>query len=929
MKFTDALLLEEYRETNAVWLANRGPNGPRGSGSQADPWNATTIPYPEVPVTSITRIGLQAATVITAISHGFAEGDWITIRGVDIALANNLDVYFTGTFQIYSVRATSFSYTFNSDATQGSTTNSSTAPGTAIVCLREREQFDAIMRAMPEDTRVNLGPGLYDTKGMSFSVISWQPKSGQTIVGAGMAQTTLRLVGVAVAETGYLAVCVHYYNFLHDFTISDLTIDCNVEGQLTDYVTCGAVVASGRHNRIRRVRAINWASRTASYVENFVFITGATHPSLTQVGKEGVDCVVEDCIAERPSPNPRNNTSVIVLAGGEEPTDGYTSYHRGCAIRNCVVDGRIIYGSSMRIAIESITTDGTTVTVKTKRPHLLTVPGNVLISGVSVNGGNANNLFNGVFAVDSLDGSEPDTKFTYKLTSIDMPDQQNGFVGGGIPTQWVAIKTIEAVGAPGTNQFKITTQAPHYRTQNNNLKVSGLFDTVSLVTSSAYNGSFDLALTANAYDPSKPTEIIYTLLTNPDFPVDQLDTGTAFVGVGHICMSGDAGTGAVLEGNRIFHAQSGGSYHDSWASIDLIVRGNYYHDIVIGPFQNFGSISTGDVPTALVSLNPDPGDNTVAVATTSSPHGFRKSDRVTIAEASLAIYNGTFVISDVPSATEFKYIPGVLTGPATGAGYFTFEAGPPPVTAQHRLVSLYRVQRGSRFFASAKIATELPYGTFKHGLLIGDAVRVTFAGHFDASSYPNSTIFNGPFRVTAVPDAQTFEYELPSDPGTDSSDAQFAPGYFGRIWQVRRLVIEKNVMELNVQALTTDYGHHVGVAMFGTILFPPEPSLREMIIRGNVIRHVDDASAPSTRAIECGGCEQVLIDNNIISMDRATPIESNPNSPSYSFNNVRPDGTILRVFDGTAYSAPDVTTQIQNDLDDVIIVNSARKKRKV
>jgi hypothetical protein len=102
-----------------------------------------------------------------------------------------------------------------------------------------------------------------------------------------------------------------------------------------------------------------------------------------------------------------------------------------------------------------------------------------------------------------------------------------------------------------------------------------------------------------------------------------------------------------------------------------------------------------------------------------------------------------------------------------------------------------------------------------------------------------------------------------------------------------------------------------------------------MIISGNVIRNVDDGSAPSTRAIECGGCEQVLIEHNIISVDRATPIESNPNSPSYSFNNTRPDGTILRVFDGTAYSAPDVTTTIQTDLDDVIIVNSARKKRKV
>src|SRR5439155_7990751 len=153
------------------------------------------------------------------------------------------------------------------------------------------------------------GSGVFDTKGLSFFVRAWQPRSGQTIRGSGMGVTTLRLVGASIPESNTFPVATDGSTLLHDFTISDLSIDCNVSGQLNSYVTCGAVAAVGQHIRIQRIRAINFGSRTQSYIENFVIGTAAGDASFAEAGKPGLDCVIEDCIAERPSPNPRNNSS--------------------------------------------------------------------------------------------------------------------------------------------------------------------------------------------------------------------------------------------------------------------------------------------------------------------------------------------------------------------------------------------------------------------------------------------------------------------------------------------------------------------------------------------------------------------------------------------------------------------------------------------
>jgi len=943
----DALLLEP--SPLDVWIAVR-TDGLKGSGTQSDPYDGSTKCYPAVTISSLAKgVTDKTLAAATASNHGFASGDWVTISGVDLGGSNPSDVYYTGTFAITVVDAGTFQYRMLFEPT------SSSAPGSAITCCRERERFDTVMRSVPANMAVHLGPGVFETKGLAYSVRTWEPKPGQKLIGSGIGVTTLKLVGAAAPETHYWAVGIHYFTWLHDFEVSDLTIDCNVAGQPNRYVSCGAVNLHGGHIRIRRIRAINFGSHSLGYVENFVITSGATHTLLDQQGQEGVDCVIEDCIAERPSPNPVNNSGIIGL-GGAEDSAGVQAYHRGCAIRNCLVNGQIIYGTSIPLPINTISYDASAgvVTVTTKAPHLLTKPGNVVVRGVTV-GGNPNNLFNGVFAVGSIESA---TTFKYSLVTTGTPVASNGLVGGGVSSHLVKIQsiteddTLEVCPTLALHDFqvyestyKLTTRDPHLRTTNNNVRVFGV-QKLGLAFSSAFNGVFWVA----DHDPAHPTELLYTLLLEPDADARQLLYGQATINVAHIALGGDIGTAAVVEGNRVFHCWTGGPFHDTWCTKDLVVRNNYYHDVMVGPKQALGGIST-TVPIPLASLDKNQ-DGTKAIAKTSFPHGLVVGDNVTISSTGpdAARYNGTPQITDVPAPNEFWYdlTQGRPDGAAVQPGYCTVEPSPgpglQPVTSQKRLESLFYIFRDGKKVVSAKTTYA------KHGFSVGDAVRVTKAGHFNATEYPNSGVFNGVFEVTAVPNGKTFEYELDPltpDPGVDSENQdlavlgvkgiqyrqageagvdsvseEFAAGYFGRIWQTQSLVIENNIIELGRHPIDQSWSYAVGLRPYGTP-FSPQYSIVRLVVRGNVIRNVEDIGGRGTqfRGIELSGCESALIENNIVDLPLPTPLEHRRCGQVDTFNNLTPAGGLLLSDskDDPERPALEVVTKVRADLEDAMV----------
>src|SRR5262249_23765068 len=260
-------------------------------------------------------------------------------------------------------------------------------------------------------------------------------------------------VGAARAGFQYHAMQNEIGEYMDGLEISDLSVDCNAEGQTTRFIVTGAVAVGGRHIRIRRVRTFNFGSRTIKYVENFPLGVGSG------VGTETYDAVIEDCIAEFPAHNNYNNSSVVLMTGGGEDArgDGVCSYARGCAIRNSYVDCGYYYGPKVRINSISYTRPDPNkaewlVTLTTGAEHGKSTPGNILVSGVAANGvlerfnpdGTLRNPFVGVFAIETVESS---TVLKYKITTdpSSYTPITGGILGGVGTSHQVSIKKIEAV----------------------------------------------------------------------------------------------------------------------------------------------------------------------------------------------------------------------------------------------------------------------------------------------------------------------------------------------------------------------------------------------------------------------------------------------------------------------------------------------------
>jgi len=167
-----------------------------------------------------------------------------------------------------------------------------------------------------------------------------------------------------------------------------------------------------------------------------------------------------------------------------------------------------------------------------------------------------------------------------------------------------------------------------------------------------------------------------------------------------------------------------------------------------------------------------------------------------------------------------------------------------------------------------------------HGLEKGDIVQITNAG---SASFASTSLYTNNFKVTAVPSATEFEFYLSADPGADSSSAaDFAPGYWGRIWDLGWWLLEGNVIELSNRTLNTDFNRAVGiVAYLGN--FGPQNTLRQAVIRDNVIRQFQNRSDPSTliysHAMELfgnpdSGIDAGLLQKNVATLDNVVNVST-------------------------------------------------------
>ena len=127
------------------------------------------------------------------------------------------------------------------------------------------------------------------------------------------------------------------------FVVSDLTVDCNLQGQ-TGQVNAGGVNVAGSRNRISRVRGINWGSRILG-LECFVLgigVSGGGDMTEHFIHGEGHENVIENCFVENPAPVVHfDGVTAIGINGGVVPNyflpgNGWC-FHP--IIRNCTVRG--------------------------------------------------------------------------------------------------------------------------------------------------------------------------------------------------------------------------------------------------------------------------------------------------------------------------------------------------------------------------------------------------------------------------------------------------------------------------------------------------------------------------------------------------------------------------------------------------------------
>jgi hypothetical protein len=159
------------------------------------------------------------------------------------------------------------------------------------------------------------------------------------------------------------------------------------------------------------------------------------------------------------------------------------------------------------------------------------------------------------------------------------------------------------------------------------------------------------------------------------------------------------------------------------------------------------------------------------------------------------------------------------------------------------------------------------------------------------------------FVIASVPSPTSFTYAMLNAP---SADADSSPKpTFGALWQVGRVVVENNVIELVVSILPT-VDPPTAVRLDRKPSTPTAPAspyiFGQVIVRGNVIRHVDNASDPTgvPLAISLNSCEGALVEENVIKLDRTHPMEFTACSAVYFFNNQTVSGALIQGYNTVA-----------------------------
>jgi len=232
-------------------------------------------------------------------------------------------------------------FAVRTDGNRGSGTQSD--PYNSMVC-------DEVMASLSSKPPVciHLGPGGFNTAGYyEGTSVGWQPHPGMKIVGSGIDVTTLKVTGAQDPGSGTR----HYWAIGHDlgsggssldfFEVSDLTIDCDLANQGSSAIAIGGVRVLGSFARVRRVKVVNWGTRSSN-LTCLVLAMITADPDVSTDETKGMS--IEECILIDPyeglAPLPTNPGMVNVLHVGlkADPAANFEGEGIAPVIRNCYVD---------------------------------------------------------------------------------------------------------------------------------------------------------------------------------------------------------------------------------------------------------------------------------------------------------------------------------------------------------------------------------------------------------------------------------------------------------------------------------------------------------------------------------------------------------------------------------------------------------------
>jgi hypothetical protein len=665
-----------------LWIAIRSPEI-RGSGTENDPYNGCTLNNVASQLgLTITSNGTTTISAQTSSNHGYQNGDIVLVEGFSTstlymvrgAFAISVTGLNTFTFVSYAIWPPVGVY----------------AGGT---CRLDPYLFDAVMRSISQGgpMLVHLGPGTFETKGSEDCLggadgvqpaACWRPWSGLKILGSGISVTTLKLVQAVFLNRPYYAVgcptMLRAFDPLIGFEASDFTIDCNIAGQVNPSLTCAAIFVRGSHTRIRRIRVINFGrqgSPVPQTQECFVIGVAGSEYVTSLTDGERYDCIVEECIIERPGLRSVRETTLLHFFGNPQARkpppgpityDGFPPFNLSCVFRNCYFDGMFV-DKPVRVASIAAPVSMQSKVVTTD-PHGLSAGQWFKIYGAYDSG--YDNGYVGSFVVDAAPA--PTTKeFYYTPTDpapTAAPMAQSEIWIGKYPSIRLGVQTVarsQVTTSPNEWEMTVTTRTAHFFVPGSSAVLVGTSPAdPELGPYTSVNGEWTVIATGLGRRSFKcrriyPAGVVVDAISNYTFGV----LGSVFQAV---AMSG--AKVAVMEGNQVFNCLTGGPYSDTGTTGSWVVRGNHYRGVRAGPNQNMGratnSYNSPNSQIIAATLTRSGTIATFAVAPINGvpvPHGLVTGQPITIANAKIGgitslLYNGTFVVLDVDLANNaFTY----------------------------------------------------------------------------------------------------------------------------------------------------------------------------------------------------------------------------------------------------------------------------------